>query len=59
MAFKKGAFEFSRKRTATKPESYKSLGRRAVVKSVWEVDQKLAEISNEIDFLMLVTPGEY
>ncbi len=55
-AFKKGAFEFSRKRTATSPVSYKSLGRRAVVKSVWEVDQKLAEISNAMDFLMHVTP---
>lgn len=56
LAFKKGAFEFSRKRTATKPQSYKSLGRRAVVKSVWEVDQKLAEISNAMDFLMHVSP---
>ena len=56
LAFKKGAFEFSRKRTATRPQSYKSLGRRAVVKSVWEVDQKLADISNEMDFLLLVTP---
>jgi uncharacterized protein (TIGR02421 family) len=56
MAFKKGAFEFSRKRTSTSPVSYKSLGRRAMVKSVWEVDQKLAEISNAMDFLMHVTP---
>ena len=56
MAFKKGAFEFSRTLTATKPQSYKSLGRRAMVKSVWEVDQKLAEISNSMDFLMHVTP---
>ena len=56
IAIKKGAFEFSRKRTTTNPQSYKSLGRRAVVKSVFEVDQKLAEISNEIDFLMLATP---
>lgn len=55
-AFKKGAFEFSRKRTATKPQSYKSLGRRAMVKAVWEVDQQLAGISNSMDFLMHVTP---
>ncbi len=27
LAFKKGAFEFSRKRTSTSPVSYKSLGR--------------------------------
>lgn len=56
VAFKKGAYEFSRKRTARKPHSYKSLGRRAMVKAVWEVDRKLAEISNELDFLMLVSP---
>ena len=56
IALKKGAFEFSRKRTTTSPESYKSLGRRAVVKAVWEVDHKLAGISNEIDFLVLITP---
>ena len=56
MAFKKCAFEFSHKRTSLRPSNYKSLGRRAVVKAVWEVDQSLAEISNEFDFLLLVTP---
>ena len=55
-AFKKGEFEFSRKRTSTSPVSYKALGRRAMVRAVWEVDQKLAEISNAMDFLMHVTP---
>jgi uncharacterized protein (TIGR02421 family) len=55
-AIKKGAYEFSQKRTTLNPASYKSLGRRAVVKAVWEVDQKLAAISNEVDFLLLVTP---
>ncbi len=56
IALKKGAFEFSRKRNSSSPVSYKSLGRRAVVKSVWEVDQKLAEIGSAMDFLMHVTP---
>jgi uncharacterized protein (TIGR02421 family) len=55
-AFKLGAFEFSRRRTTIRPASYKSLGRRTVVKAVWEVDSKLAEISNELEFLLLVTP---
>ncbi len=55
-AFKKGEYEFSRKRTSTSPVSYKALGRRAMVKAVWEVDQKLAEITNAMDFLMHVTP---
>ncbi len=56
MALKQGEYEFSRRRTKVRPVNYKSLGRRAVVKAVWEVDQKLATISNELDFLLLVTP---
>ncbi len=56
LALKKGAFEFAQKRTTVRPVNYKSLGRRAVVKAVWEVDHKLAEISNAFDFLLLVTP---
>jgi len=56
VALKQGAYEFVRKRTNAQPGSYKSLGRRAVVKSVWEVDRQLAEISSEIDFLLLITP---
>jgi uncharacterized protein (TIGR02421 family) len=56
VAFKKSAFEFSHNRTTLRPSHYKSLGGRAVVKAVWEVDQKMAEISNEFDFLLLVTP---
>jgi len=56
IAIKQGAFEFSKKQTTIKPANYKALGRRAVVKAVWEVDQQLAVISQEIDFLLLVTP---
>lgn len=55
-ALKLTAFEFLKNQTTVRPESYKSLGRRAVVKSVWEVDHKLAEISNELEFLLLITP---
>jgi uncharacterized protein (TIGR02421 family) len=56
LALQKAAYEFTHKRTSVRPSDYKSLGRRAVVKAVWEVDQKLASISNELDFLLLVTP---
>jgi uncharacterized protein (TIGR02421 family) len=56
LALKKAAYEFSLKRTVVRPPNYKSLGRRAVVKAVWEVDQKLASIGNELDFLLSVTP---
>ncbi len=55
-AFKKAAYEFSHKRTTIRPANYKSLGRRAVVKAVWEVDHQLAAINNEMDFLLVVTP---
>ncbi len=55
-AFKKAAFQFSHHRTSIRPPTYKALGRRAVVKAVWEVDQQLASISNELDFLLLITP---
>ena len=56
LAIKKGAFEFAMKRTNLRAESYRALGRRAMVKAVWEVDSKLAEISQKFDFLLLVTP---
>jgi len=55
-AFKKAAYEFSLKRTTIRPVNYNSLGRRAVVKAVWAVDDQLATISCELDFLLLVTP---
>jgi uncharacterized protein (TIGR02421 family) len=56
LAFKKCEFEFSHKHTTIRPSNYKSLGSRAVVKAVWEVDHQLAEIGNSFDFLLLVTP---
>ncbi len=55
-ALKKGVFEFALSQTRLRPKNYQSLGRKAVVKSVWEVDSQLAEISNSYDFLLQVTP---
>ncbi len=49
-------FSFTRSQTAQKPPHYLSLGRRAVVKAVWEVDRKLGEISSSFDFLLQATP---
>lgn len=49
-------FEFARTETTHNPPHYHVLGRRAVVKAVWEVDRRLAEISNAFDFLLQVTP---
>ncbi len=49
-------YEFMRGNTTGRPRHYTALGRRSVVKAVWEVDQALAEISNQFDFLLQVTP---
>ncbi len=55
-AFKKTFFEFSRSRTTLHPNHFLSLGRRAMVKAVWEVDRQLAQVSDAFDFLLYVTP---
>lgn len=55
-SLKRAFFEFTRGQTIHRPKNYQVLGRRAVVKAVWEVDQQLAEISNSFDFLLQVTP---
>jgi uncharacterized protein (TIGR02421 family) len=55
-ALKRAFFEFTRAETTHRPRNYKVLGRRAVVKAVWEVDRRLAEIGNAFDFLLQVTP---
>lgn len=53
---RKTAFRFSRDLTTHRPPHYHSLGRRALVKSVWEVDRRLAAIADRYDFLLSVTP---
>ena len=55
-ALKKGAFEFMRTHTELRLPHFHSLGRRSMVKAVWEVDRKLAELNNGFDSLLLVTP---
>jgi len=55
-ALKQAFFTFAKTRTNTKPEHFYSLGRRAMVKAVWDVDRRLSEISDSFDFLLQVTP---
>lgn len=50
-------FVFSGKYTTHRPKHYHGLGRRAMVKAVWESDRRLAEVSNSFDFLMQVSPA--
>jgi len=55
-ALKQLCFDFVQEHTTQHPSNYQALGRRAVVKAVWEIDTKLAEVSNMFDFLFLITP---
>jgi uncharacterized protein (TIGR02421 family) len=55
-SLKRAAFEFSHSQTNLRPGHFYSLGRRAMVKAVWQVDRRLADISNSFDFLLLLTP---
>lgn len=49
-------FEYARTRTELRPRSYQTLGRRAMVKAVWDADRALADIARRFDLLLLVTP---
>ena len=49
-------FDFTRKHTTQRPQHFQVLGRRAMVKAVWEVDKQLADVSDRFDFLLQVTP---
>lgn len=55
-ALKRAVYDFTRNRTSHRPAHYQALGRHSVVKAVWDVDQKLAAVSNTFDFLLQVTP---
>ena len=53
---RQGFYEFSQTCTTHRPLNYQSLGRRAVVKAVWQVDEQLSEVSNAFDYLLHLTP---
>lgn len=55
-ALKEAFFVFTRVHTRVRPQHFYSLGRRAMVKAVWEVDRRLAEVADSFDFLLQVTP---
>ena len=56
VAVRKTVHEFTRKRTGRRPSTYQALGRRAMVKVVWRVDDQLARLSRAFDFLLALTP---
>jgi len=57
IALKQALFEFTRSQTTHLPPNYQSLGRRAMVKAVWDIDRRLAAISDSFDFLLFTTPS--
>lgn len=55
-ALRPAFFEFARKRAGKAAKHYHVLGRRAVVKAVWEVDRGLADVADGFDLLLQLTP---
>jgi len=55
-ALQKTFFEFMHVQTTGRPVNYQMLGRRAVVKSVWQADEQLAEVNDAFNLLLAVTP---
>ena len=56
VALRRVFFEFARTSTTADPAHFHTLGRRAVVKAVWEVDEMLAGSSEGFEFLLQLTP---
>lgn len=54
--FDRAAYRFTHTRTTARPVHFHALGRRAVVRAVWEVDRALADIGESFDPLLQVTP---
>ncbi|MBI3929244.1 MAG: DUF1704 domain-containing protein [Armatimonadetes bacterium] len=55
-ALRQTFFEFTQRYTQHRPAHYHSLGQRALVRAVWEVDRRLEEIASSFSFLLQVTP---
>ena len=56
VALRRALFEFTLNQTTHRPRHFHALGRRSVVKAVWDVDRILAEVSESFDFLLQITP---
>lgn len=55
-ALKHAFFHFAERDTSLQPKDFQSLGRRALVKAVWDVDAKLDEVASSFDLLLEVNP---
>ncbi len=55
-ALHKAIFDFAQVQTSHRPVHHQALGRKAVVRAVWEADRALAQIDSACDLLLNVTP---
>ncbi|QCR24018.1 flavohemoglobin expression-modulating QEGLA motif protein [Pontibacter sp. SGAir0037] len=55
-AIKKAVFDFVKVQTTHRPVHFQALGRHSVVPAVWRIDKQLTSISDQFQFLLLVTP---
>ncbi|MGB5813167.1 MAG: tyrosine/phenylalanine carboxypeptidase domain-containing protein [Polyangiales bacterium] len=55
-ALKHAFFYFAERDTSLHPKNFQSLGRRALVKAVWDVDTQLDEVASRFDLLLEVNP---
>ncbi len=56
VALRKLFFEFAHRHTSHRPPHFHTLGRRALVKAVWTADRMLAQVADQFDLLLQVTP---
>jgi uncharacterized protein (TIGR02421 family) len=55
-ALQQAAFEFTTVQTNLRPEHFRALGPRRLLKATRHVDRRLAEIAGRIDHLLAITP---
>jgi uncharacterized protein (TIGR02421 family) len=55
-ALQETAFEFCSVQTSLQPEHFRALGPRRLLKATRYADRRLAEIAEEIDYLLAITP---
>ncbi len=55
-AIRQSVFAFVSDYTTSQPPHYHALGPRSLVRLVWEVDEALAKIGDQFDFLLTVSP---
>jgi uncharacterized protein (TIGR02421 family) len=55
-ALQQAVFEFTSVQTSFKPEDFRALGPRRLLRATRRADRRLAEIADQIDYLLAITP---